>query len=247
MSVGPIQGLHTRPPPDRRGCPDAETDQLRPCPQATRGHRLGRADARRHGRRRAGLRGARPALQRPRQGGLGGQPGDPPGLRQRRRDAADRARRPAPGGHDRAPGPGGAARAGGEDEARRSRARAWRASARPATRRSSSKDGRTAFVYAFPPRGDDPFGGNVDAMRARAGRGRGREGRRRRPSTSPATTRSSTPPARAPRGRACCSRRSSAASARSSCSRSSSARGWRSCRSRWPSARSSSRSCCSTG
>lgn len=29
-----------------------------------------------------------------------------------------------------------------------------------------SKDGRTAFVYAFPPRGDDPFGGSVDAQRA---------------------------------------------------------------------------------
>ncbi|MDQ3630623.1 MAG: MMPL family transporter, partial [Actinomycetota bacterium] len=29
----------------------------------------------------------------------------------------------------------------------------------------TSRDGRTAFVYAFPPRGDDPFGGNVDAQR----------------------------------------------------------------------------------
>jgi len=28
-----------------------------------------------------------------------------------------------------------------------------------------SRDGRTAFVYAFPPRGDDPFGGSVDAQR----------------------------------------------------------------------------------
>ena len=29
-----------------------------------------------------------------------------------------------------------------------------------------SEDGRTAFVYAFPPRSDDPFGANVEAMRA---------------------------------------------------------------------------------
>ena len=28
-----------------------------------------------------------------------------------------------------------------------------------------SEDGRTAFVYAFPPRSDDPFGANVDAQR----------------------------------------------------------------------------------
>ncbi len=28
-----------------------------------------------------------------------------------------------------------------------------------------SEDGRTAFVYVFPPRSDDPFGGNVDAQR----------------------------------------------------------------------------------
>ncbi|MGH2919307.1 MAG: MMPL family transporter [Solirubrobacteraceae bacterium] len=28
-----------------------------------------------------------------------------------------------------------------------------------------SRDGRTAFVYAFPPRSDDPFGGSVDAQR----------------------------------------------------------------------------------
>jgi RND superfamily putative drug exporter len=28
-----------------------------------------------------------------------------------------------------------------------------------------SKDGRTAFVYVFPPRSDDPFGGNVDDQR----------------------------------------------------------------------------------
>ena len=27
-----------------------------------------------------------------------------------------------------------------------------------------SKDGRTAFVYVFAPRTDDPFGGNVDDM-----------------------------------------------------------------------------------
>jgi RND superfamily putative drug exporter len=30
----------------------------------------------------------------------------------------------------------------------------------------TSKDGGTAFVYAFPPRSDDPFGANVDAQRA---------------------------------------------------------------------------------
>jgi RND superfamily putative drug exporter len=29
-----------------------------------------------------------------------------------------------------------------------------------------SEDGRTTFVYLFPPRSDDPFGGNVDAQRA---------------------------------------------------------------------------------
>ena len=29
-----------------------------------------------------------------------------------------------------------------------------------------SRDGRTAFVYAFPPRSDDPFAGNVDAQRS---------------------------------------------------------------------------------
>ena len=29
----------------------------------------------------------------------------------------------------------------------------------------TSTDGRTAFVYAFPPRGDDPFGGSVEAQR----------------------------------------------------------------------------------
>ncbi|HEX8122437.1 MAG TPA: MMPL family transporter [Solirubrobacteraceae bacterium] len=29
----------------------------------------------------------------------------------------------------------------------------------------TSKDGRVAFVYAFPPRSDDPFGGSVDAKR----------------------------------------------------------------------------------
>jgi putative drug exporter of the RND superfamily len=29
----------------------------------------------------------------------------------------------------------------------------------------ASEDGRTAFVYVFPPRSDDPFGGNVDAQR----------------------------------------------------------------------------------
>ena len=29
-----------------------------------------------------------------------------------------------------------------------------------------SRDGRTAFVYAFPPRSDDPFGGSVDSQRA---------------------------------------------------------------------------------
>jgi RND superfamily putative drug exporter len=30
----------------------------------------------------------------------------------------------------------------------------------------TSEDGRTAFVYVFPPRSDDPFGGSVDAKRA---------------------------------------------------------------------------------
>ena len=29
----------------------------------------------------------------------------------------------------------------------------------------TSSDGRTAFVYAFPPRGDDPFGGSIEAQR----------------------------------------------------------------------------------
>ncbi|HEX8206966.1 MAG TPA: hypothetical protein VF587_12975, partial [Solirubrobacteraceae bacterium] len=28
-----------------------------------------------------------------------------------------------------------------------------------------SRDGRTAFTYVFPPRSDDPFGGNIDAVR----------------------------------------------------------------------------------
>src|SRR5688572_26987902 len=28
-----------------------------------------------------------------------------------------------------------------------------------------SEDGRTAFVYVFPPRSDDPFAGNIDAAR----------------------------------------------------------------------------------
>src|SRR3712207_2753427 len=30
----------------------------------------------------------------------------------------------------------------------------------------ASEDGRTAFVYVFPPRSDDPFGANIDAVRA---------------------------------------------------------------------------------
>ena len=42
-----------------------------------------------------------------------------------------------------------------------------------------SEDGRTAFVYVFPPRSDDPFGGNVDAQRDLRDALRGDDGRRR--------------------------------------------------------------------
>ena len=42
----------------------------------------------------------------------------------------------------------------------------------------ASKDGRTAYVYVFPPRSDDPFGGNVDAQRDLREALRGRRGRR---------------------------------------------------------------------
>ena len=131
-----------------------------------------------HGRRRPGLRGARPALQRPRPRGLGDEPGDPA----RCTATAARALPLVPvvqlaGGHDRR-----LARASARSCARsRQRAKEAVPGSRVAgfgstgDRTFVSEDGRTAFVYVFPPRSDDPFGGNVDVqrdLRERAARAR---------------------------------------------------------------------------
>ena len=138
-------------------------------PQAPRRRRLDPADPRRDRGRRTGLRGARPALQRARPRGLGGEPGD------RAASTATAARR-----LPLVPVVAAAARArpvdspGVRDELRaRSRRRARKAVPRSRVagfgstgdRTFASRDGRTAFVYVFPPRSDDPFGGNVDVQR----------------------------------------------------------------------------------
>ena len=69
-----------------------------------------------------------------------------------------------------------------------------------------SSDGRTAYVYVFPPRSDDPFGGNVDVQRDLRD-GPARPGGRRRPGEGHRLRRArTTPPVTPTRGPASCSR-----------------------------------------
>ena len=125
------------------------------------------ADPRRDRGRRTGLQGAGPALQRARPRGLGGQPGDRADLRQRRRDAAAGAGGDAAAGQDRglAGRPRRAARARGHARSKAVPGSRVAGFGSTGDRAFTSRDGRTAFVYVFSPRSDDPFGSNVDVQR----------------------------------------------------------------------------------